>query len=108
MVSERPALTWLKSYVPTVPGGAFCFTAAEPEAEGLSVYPNPVQNGRFTIELTSPARKVTLLDFQGREVSAISVGNSMSVEVDVSGRHGLYLVVVEGSAGKVSKKLIVK
>lgn len=106
--TERAALSWLKSYVPTAPGGAFCFTASEPDAEGFSVYPNPVQDGKITIELNAPARKVVLMDAQGREVSAIPVGHSMSVDVDVTGKNGLYLLVVEGQSGKFSKKLIVR
>lgn len=106
--TDRPAFTWLKSYVPTAPGGVFCLTPTEPNVESLDIYPNPVDNGRFTVSLPGPASRLMLFDAQGREVYSVATENSLTFEAEVSQESGLYLLVIQGENKTFRKRIVVR
>ncbi|HRJ30077.1 MAG TPA: endo-1,4-beta-xylanase [Cyclobacteriaceae bacterium] len=108
--TERPALTWLKSYVPTVPGGSFCLTTSlDEEIDNLSVFPNPSSTGKFIVESSSRFElSITLRDMQGKIVTQQTVATNNATTIDISDTPGLYLLEVFDGKKTVYKKLIVQ
>jgi len=93
--TQRPALDWLKTFVATNAGGAFCITTGlEDEAPGFKVYPNP-SNGDFTVE-SSGAFEVR--DLAGRIIVTGTASSSLHL--------GPGVYVIHSSDGAVQKLLI--
>jgi GH35 family endo-1,4-beta-xylanase len=108
--SDRPAMTWLKSYISSRPdlGYPFCkqetvitATEGEPETSFAVVYPNPSNGsfsfdfkGRFTYELFSSSG--TRLQY-GAAVDKLLIGGNFS--------KGVYLLVVRQNNRSQSFKL---
>jgi hypothetical protein len=98
------------------PGGDPC---CEPIALGLdgqrwfgrfAIYPNP-SAGIFTTEIpisdASVPYRLTVLDALGRTVFTTNT-NNRAVVTDLSGRSGLFLVLVEGGGSRWSTRLIIE
>lgn len=93
---NRPALTWLKDYVPHSQGGTFCITGfgEKEDDDAFAVYPNP-SNGNFSIQTAS---EYVIRDILGRPVGSGRGPASLHLEP------GLYIIQSEGRA----KKLLVR
>jgi GH35 family endo-1,4-beta-xylanase len=93
--SERPALSWLKTYVMATDTDCPTLDIEEHvlhDNMDISVYPNPVSDGRIMLELADGISGIRLFDTSGREVKNIQVygQSSMTLELDVS--PGLYFM----------------
>lgn len=107
--TERPALTWLKSYLPSAPGGTFCITTnIEEETFRLNVFPNPSPTGKFIVQSTSRNLNIVIKDLQGRVVNQQTIHGSSPAEIFVSGLPGLYLMEIFDGKQTTYKKLIVQ
>jgi endo-1,4-beta-xylanase len=107
--TERPAMTWLKSYIPTTPGGTFCLTTGiEQRTLGLNVFPNPSPTGRFILESTVHDLTVSVSDIRGRTILHKTVKANEPTEVHVSDTPGMYLMKVYNGQRASFKKLIVQ
>jgi endo-1,4-beta-xylanase len=108
--TERPALAWLKSYIPNTLGGTFCLdlTGTEDEASSdINVYPNPVLNNEIRIETTEKDPQIRLMDGRGLQVRELRIqGEEGRIELDVPA--GIYILEVKTQKKSVIKKLILK
>jgi hypothetical protein len=101
--SERPALTWLKNYMATAPGGSFCLvTSVEERDLSFSVYPNPSRDGQITVESAAHGATLVVRDFVGREVEKIIIGSEGKSSVDLRKAVGMYIFELHNE-GKVSQ-----
>ncbi len=109
--SERPALTWLRTYVTTTEITCF-WTAIEeilPEFPGgVRMYPNPVAGGMLTIQPEEGMTQARLLDMNGRLIREILLeGESrLSIQLDVPA--GMYLVQFRKGSSVIVEKLMVR
>lgn len=107
--TERPALNWLKTYVPSVSGGSFCLTTSiENEMMNLKVYPNPSATGKFIIESTEHDLTIAIRDTQGKVINRKRVFANKPAEIEIDGTSGLYLMEIFNGKQTSFKKLIVQ
>ncbi|MCK4784077.1 MAG: T9SS type A sorting domain-containing protein [Desulfobacteraceae bacterium] len=93
------------------------FLNRDPSQNQISIYPNPVKDGRFTIQMRSEQPEselaVTIFDLQGRSIYSTQIypapGNNRFV-VSPGGllTPGLYVVSIEGKQCLSRAKLIVR
>lgn len=85
-------------------------TANEQEQKYVfRAYPNPVVNGKFTIDGTEKIRRVAVLDFNGRNVHDQHVSNLSSIEVNLKeSTPGIYAIQLFDGQKYVVKKIMVK
>jgi hypothetical protein len=101
--TERPAMTWLKNYIATAPGGSFCLVTGIEEGEvSFNVYPNPSQNGQLTVESSEQDATLVVRDVMGRQLKKISINDLGKNPVDLGGESGVYFFELH-SGGKSSR-----
>jgi len=109
--TKRPALTWLESsYMPTAPGGIFCFpvTGFEENKTGLELYPNPAIDGNFTLELGEGNFEVKVSDARGFQVKNIQVSGGQPVNVHLDVAPGIYLLQISGAGQFLYGKVVIR
>jgi endo-1,4-beta-xylanase len=111
--SERPALTWLRNYVPTTGGGTFCITTGTIDElihqteQPIRVFPNPSADGRFVVETGQEQAGITVRDIFGRVLSRFQSRPDEPLEIFVSDRAGVYFIeITTGSRIELKKVLI--
>jgi GH35 family endo-1,4-beta-xylanase len=115
--TERSAMTWLKSYLAERPDVGYPFgikstTTGINENENfqlVSVYPNPVTNGKLTVEGKSAEtlHLVELIDANGKMVKT-SHPNQIKTEIEVSGlKKGLYFLRIHTEKNVLNEKIVV-
>lgn len=105
--TERPALTWLKSYVASTNVEGFCtVTSVEDTQKNIfTVYPNP-SVGRVTVEFVAPFKELSISDMKGNQVKSLTpAGIGSTVDLDLL--PGMYLLRVKGMSGSGSAKVLV-
>jgi endo-1,4-beta-xylanase len=105
--SERPALTWLKGYIPNNAGGFFCKPTAVDEEADLNIFPNPSTTGRFTVRSKGEACSIRVLDILGRPIQRIKT-SEQSLEIILDASRGIYFLEVITDKKRFVKKLIVE
>jgi hypothetical protein len=114
--TERSAMTWLKSYMAERPDVGYPFgikstTTGINENENfqlVSVYPNPVTNGKLTVESKSAEtlHLVELIDANGKMVKT-SHPNQFKTEIEVSGlKKGLYFLRIHTEKNVLNEKIV--
>jgi hypothetical protein len=74
----------------------------------ITIYPNPVTNGTFSISSTVNLQRIRLLDVTGRLIFDEDVqGYSQTLSVQNLAQ-GIYLVVVDTDTGRQIQKVFVK
>jgi endo-1,4-beta-xylanase len=107
--TERPAMTWLKSYVPGVSGGTFCFvTGLEDDQIDIKVYPNPSPNGKITIETSYENTEVEIMDMHGKSIRQVKVSNEKPVSLDLTVSPGVYVLKTSNVKGQKVRKIIIQ
>ena len=110
--NERPALTWLKQYIPTTNVGDCPVTAIndlKSNGSGVDMYPNPTLDGRFTIVVPNGAEAVNILDLGGRLVKTLNLSGEPAVEVNLEqASAGMYVVQIVNNHDFIYKKLIIR
>lgn len=107
--TERPALTWLKSYVPSVPGGSFCLTTSiENERMNLKVFPNPSRTGKFIIESNDQDLTIAIRNMQGKVINKQTVFANKPTEIELDETSGLFLLEIFNGKQTSFKKIIVQ
>lgn len=106
--TERPALTWLKTYMNTAPGGSFCLvTGVEEGGLSFNVYPNPSPRGTVVIESMEAGATLVVRDQLGREVRTISIDESGKVPVNLELVAGLYFIELHSNGKHSQMRLLV-
>lgn len=85
-------------------------TAEVSRANGIRVYPNPISNGKFTIDLAGleGAHYVAFTDLYGKILRDKQLENQSSVDLEVNAPSGIYLVRVKGSKRQEVRKISIK
>ena len=115
--TERSAMTWLKSYMAALPDVGYPFgsqtaTLAVDIKENLlfiSVYPNPVTEGKVTVESKSGemVHFVELIDSNGKTVKSVK-SNQFKTEIEVSGlRKGIYFIRIHTAKNVLNEKIVI-
>jgi hypothetical protein len=109
-------MTWLKSFVTGLPNVGYPFgngqTTGIEQIENtglLSVYPNPVTNGKVTVECKSGeiVNLIELFDSNGNIVNS-NKSNQFKAEINVSGLgKGLYFLRIHTEKKVLNEKIIV-
>jgi len=88
-------------------GQAYTLSNASAVLAAVKVYPNPSQNGRFTISGITEPTSYMVTDLLGR-----SIINEQRLEADstitINGAHGSYILQLKNDAGVRNLKLIVE
>ncbi len=107
--SERPALAWLKEYVPETYGGTFCYpiTSVEKDDSGFSVYPNPSHGAVITISVPAGARELAIRDLKGATINTIQQNFSEATEIVWTAPKGIYLLQLKKRNSIITRKLVV-
>lgn len=72
-------------------------------------YPNPVVNGKFTIEGTENIQHISVRDLQGRSIHDVVVANQNSVEINLlNTAPGMYAVQLFDGNKYLVKKIVVQ
>ena len=108
--TKRPALTWLEAYIPGALGGTSCLpvTSVEENDEAFKSYPNPVNDGKLTVELLNKFSTIKIIDVNGRDVKYVSGNGQPFVTFDLDVSSGVYIMVINDNKRIVTRKIIVK
>ncbi len=107
--SERPALTWLKGYMTTAPGGTFCnnITGINERESALKIYPNPASTGKITLESNAGMISVVVRDSFGRIQKTTEVPPHSSIEIELNLTNGVYIIEINQNQSTTYKRLVV-
>ena len=92
----------------------YCNTLGIGENEYISninIYPNPVNNGIFSIEAEEPIEEVEIIDISGKLIELVIIdGRTENIELNLNENlRGFYLIKIKLSTGQVqTKKLLFK
>lgn len=79
-----------------------------PDEEYIKVYPNPVNEGCFTVDGMQDILSVTVLDINGRQILSFDFVNRSSVEIVPGVPAGLYIVRLSDGKRFYHAKIIVR
>jgi endo-1,4-beta-xylanase len=109
--TERPALTWLKSFVKGSLSGYSCLSGMddlqiikEPEP---SFYPNPVSNGCITFNIGKGISEISVLDINGSVIKNFNVSGQSVMNFDMDWDPGTYIIQFKSRYQSYVQKLIV-
>jgi hypothetical protein len=78
----------------------------ELSATKISLYPNPTNNGRFTVQYDGQIEQITVMDLSGRIVnvrSDLSTGNVNASSLET----GKYFILIQTDKGQITKPIII-
>jgi len=114
--TERSAMTWLKSYMAERPDVGYPFGSKTTTGNGkinspelISVYPNPVTNGKVTVNCKSAemVHFIEIIDSKGQIVKKVNP-TEFKTEIEVSGlRKGMYLIRIYTAEKVLNEKVLV-
>lgn len=104
--TERPAFTWLQTYVPSR------LTAVDSRFfESTTVYPNPVTGGRFSLRGDKRITALKVLNLSGNQVQSLNVKElpaGQRIDVEIKAAPGLYLIQLTDGQNTSFKKIVVQ
>jgi hypothetical protein len=77
-------------------------------AENIRIYPNPSNDGCFTIDGMQDIISVTVLDMNGKQIIAHDICNQTSIDIHLDMPAGLYIVRLSDGSGVYYAKIAVK
>ena len=107
--AERPALQWLKTFVPDTYGGTFCYPVTSVEDQDddiISAYPNPSPDGSVLLTFNGGAADGLIRDINGRTIKSFHLANGESYRFQAQA--GMYLLQLKSGNRVVTKKLILR
>jgi len=110
--TERPAMTWLKTYVSGAPGGTFCgpVTAVPKDDDDsfVSVYPNPAIDGKVYVLSPKDDAVVEVFNMQQQLVACANAPKGQHTSVAINGPPAIYVVKVVTGGKTVVLKMLTK
>jgi endo-1,4-beta-xylanase len=100
---ERPALTWLRTYVASTVTGL-----KQKEIPGLDIYPNPVTGNRLSITGLERNSFIQVRDMLGHKVQEARVTIPGPATMDLKVVPGIYLLLVTSGEKQSLRKIMVK
>jgi hypothetical protein len=114
--TERSAMTWLKSYMESLPDVGYPFGDGHitginqvENIQTVSIYPNPVISGKVTVENISSEiiKTIEFIDLQGRIIKTVIPAQTKS-EIEVNSlKKGIYYLRIHTGNSVESKKIVV-
>jgi endo-1,4-beta-xylanase len=106
--TERPALTWLKTFVANDQGGNFCLppVSVENDHSGIEVYPIPAAGGNFTVKLGAGEFDISVFDLNGKVKKEMKVSGNEPVNVHMEAASGVYIMKIFDGRRTVIRKVI--
>ena len=106
--TERPAMTWLKSYVAEDLGGFFCLSVGTEEINERksSVYPNPAPRGAFSLVIDEAACEVLVSDLHGTIVRDLGRVERGTHSISMDAVPGIYFLHISGRDQRYEKLII--
>jgi hypothetical protein len=77
-------------------------------ADQISVYPNPAENGNFTIKGIGNIKHVELVNLLGKKVIAFDNLDQADLNVQADVPEGIYLLNLSDGKQSVIKKIVIK
>ena len=77
-------------------------------ADQISVYPNPAENGNFTIKGIEKIKRIELVNLVGEKVIGYENLNQSSLNIQVNVPEGVYILKLFDGKQSVSKKIVIK
>jgi hypothetical protein len=78
------------------------------QADEITVYPNPVNNGRFILTGIAGAKEILISDLNGRNVAHLESNGAENRVIEIGDDwHGLYVITVSGSRFSVHRKIVI-
>lgn len=77
-------------------------------ADQISVYPNPVSNGNFTIKGIDNIKNIELVNLLGEKVVGFNNLNQSTLNVQVNVPEGIYILNISDGERSVIKKIVIK
>jgi endo-1,4-beta-xylanase len=106
--TERPALTWLKNYMTTAPGGSFCLVTGIEEAElSFNIYPNPSRDGKITVESDEKGSTLVIRDMTGREVRKLAIHYEGKSSIELENPAGVYIFELQKQGRTTRNRLLI-
>lgn len=80
------------------------------EAKTISVYPNPLSDGKLKIDLSNAtgSSEIRLVDLSGKVLKQMSTSDQSLINMDVNATPGVYMVQILNNNKVITEKLIVK
>lgn len=107
--TERPALQWLKTFIPDTYGGTFCYpvTSVEDEDEQfVSTYPNPSPDGSLMLTFKGAYAEGLVRDISGRTVDSFNLTHGESYRFQA--QSGIYVLRLKSGNRVVTRKLVIQ
>lgn len=83
--------------------------AVKSDLQNIKIYPNPVTNGQFTIELNIKSEATyEIFDLSGKLIKSSEKLQKGTTKVNISGiQSGVYLIKINAEGNTISKKIVV-
>lgn len=107
--TQRPALTWLNTYVPNTYGGNFCLppVGVEDDHSSIEIYPSPATAGNFTVNLGAGEFDISIFDLNGKVKKEMKASGNEPVNIHMDAASGIYLMKIFDGRRTVFRKIIV-
>ena len=107
--TERPALQWLKDFVPSTYGGTFCYPVTsvdEKDEEFASIYPNPSPEGSVVVTSNAAHAEGIIHDLSGRTIDSFNLKSNESYRFQA--QSGMYILRLKSGGRVVTRKLVIQ
>jgi endo-1,4-beta-xylanase len=76
-------------------------------ADQITIYPNPAENGNFTIKGIEDIKRIELINMLGEKVTGFGSLNQSSINIQVNVPEGIYILNLFDGKQSVSKKIVI-
>lgn len=76
-------------------------------ADQITIYPNPADNGNFTIKGIEDIKRIELINMLGEKVTGFGSLNQSSINIQVNVPEGIYILNLFDGKQSVSKKIVI-
>jgi endo-1,4-beta-xylanase len=110
--SERPALSWLRTYVASAYIDNSCNTGTNDnkflnESE-IELYPNPINSdGILNLKISDEMSILRIIDLDGKIMKEINMIHQNAISLEIKLKPGIYLMQINTPEKLVIKKLVV-
>ncbi|HYC85017.1 MAG TPA: T9SS type A sorting domain-containing protein, partial [Chryseosolibacter sp.] len=106
--TERPALSWLKTYLANSDGGVLCTgVGTETRSARILIFPNPVQHKRLVLFVASDGYHLTVFDSLGRKYAEGGLAPGENV-LELQAGPGVYhLLITAGDGRPIQRRIII-
>lgn len=71
------------------------------------VYPNPAENGSFTIQNTDHIKQINILDVSGHQINIYKLNNQSSIDLHLDIAPGIYFIRLDDGKNVLYEKIVI-